>query len=240
MAKRKRRTSKGGANRRRERKDGNQSDYLKLPSDTSAFVIKDDSPKRVSILSYDVGVTHNPYADKGDFHYERTFFTHRGLGASEGTVICPKKTMGKKCPVCEHASSLAGDTAEEWEYKKQFMPKERQLWNVIDHSDKNKKEVQVWDISFHLFGKRLDVELDNADEEDDYDTFADWEDGKILKLGFEEKKFNGNSFFTVDSINFKERKEDYDESTGAVDLDSLLVLKSYDELATMFKDSPML
>ncbi|GAI40862.1 unnamed protein product, partial [marine sediment metagenome] len=118
---------------------------------------------------------------------------------------------------------------------KDLAPKERQLFNVIDTKDR-KSGVQIWEISYHLFGKPLDRAIKNSDEDDNYEKFAELNDGFSLKLGLEEGHAGKASWFEVVSINFKTRKEDYDEDIleGTTCLDDILIIKDYDELKEIF------
>lgn len=75
----------------------------------------------------------------------------------------------------------------------------------------------------------MDAELQNADEDDDFDTFPEHKGGKTLKIAWEEKSM-GNTFYDATSINFKDRKKDY-KNPKVFDLDTLLVLYTYDTLA---------
>ena len=232
----KRRTARKNAQRRAERKqDGDFLKVFKLPEGAKRFQVKTSGPKRIDVIGYDVTTGDNPYADKGDFHYERTFYTHRGIGINEDSVVCPKMTYGKPCPICEYQATLKGDEDREEEYKS-LKPKERQLWNVVDLSNAD-LGVQIWEVSYFLFGKKLDSEIANGDEDDEFEVFSDWDGGKTLKMNFEEKKFAGQTFYDVTSINFKDRSTVYDESTGAHDLDKLLICLSYGELQRLFDHS---
>jgi len=123
-----------------------------------------------------------------------------------------------------------GDEDKE-QLAKDLAPKQRQLFNVINLKDPDQK-IQLWDISYHLFGKILDARLRNSDEEDNWDQFFFLEDGLMLKVGFAEKTYAGHSFFETETIDFKPRKEDYDEEMleKVVCLDEILVPVGYNEL----------
>ena len=134
------------------------TDKLKLGKVVSFDII----PYRVSIKNHPEGV------EKGDTWFQRTFFIHKDVGPNNKTYLCPK-TVGKPCPICEEHAKLRKDPDADDETLKKLRQKERELFNVIDTSDR-KKGVQILDISVHLFGKLLEEEL-NADE--DSKCFAD-------------------------------------------------------------------
>jgi pyruvate/2-oxoglutarate dehydrogenase complex dihydrolipoamide acyltransferase (E2) component len=208
---------------------------LKLPEGVNLFSVKKGGVKRLEIVPYEVTSGANPDSQPGDLYFQRTFWTHRGVGANNDTYICPQRTAGQRCPICEERARLdkAGDTDPE--LLKDLLPKKRQLWNVYDHSDPD-RGVQVWDISYWLFGKQLFARITHADEEDEYEWFADPDDGFTLKVGFTEKQFAGNTYTEAETIDFKLRAEglDPDILDAANDLDGCLVVEDYDKLASVF------
>lgn len=212
---------------------------VKLPDGVSFFQPKKAGTYRLEIVPYEVPDNprggQNPNAQSGELHYERTYFSHRGIGADEKSYVCPARTAGKPCPICEHRKELMRDKDADEDLIKALAPKQRQLWNVYDHGDAE-KGVQIWDVSFHLFGKQLKAAVLNADEDDKYEYFADPEDGLTLRVGMEEKSFAGNSFLEAASIGFKARKEPLAKEIldAAQPLDDLLILLEHDKLKSIF------
>jgi len=220
----------------RERADkqstGYSAPYLKLPDKVTLFKAK-AGVMLLDIIPYIVG-KGNPWAEPGNLHYERTYYSHRGIGANEDSYLCARMSSKGRCPVCEHRLSLlkSADGDEDKEAAaKDLSPKQRQLFNVINLKEPD-KGVQLWDISYHLFGRLLDLRIRDSDEDDGWEKFFFLEDGFTLKVGFTEKSFAGNSFVEAETIDFKPRKEQYDdeilEETHC--LDKLLVQEPYDDL----------
>jgi len=234
MAKRRKKKNRETANTARRRAEQHQAGFertsLNLPEGVNLFRLKDDKPLRLDILPYRVG-KGNPWADEGQLHYERTYFVHRGIGAEQNTYPCLRKTLGKKCPVCEYRAKLSNNPDADEDLIKSLAPSERQIFNVIDTRDRD-KGVQIWDMAWWLFGKALDTRIRNGDEEDEYENFYELENGFTLKLGIEEHHFAGRSFYSVESIDFKSRKEDYDEDIleEVYNLDEIIKITPYDEL----------
>ena len=215
-------------------KTGFDRTSIKVPSDATFFVLDRAGTRRIDVLPYLVG-EGNPFADEGELHYERTYYIHRGVGANQDSYVCPAKTAKKPCPICEYRMKLMKSPEADEDQIKDLAPKERQLWNVIDR-EASDKGVQLWDISFHLFGKLLDTEIRNADEDEDYDTFFHLENGKTLKLGIGEKSFGGRTFCEVETISFKPRPTDYDDDVldKCHSLDDLPIVLEYDKLKAIF------
>ena len=237
MAKRKDRKKRSMASAARKRAEQHKSGFemtsLSLPEGVDLFSLKNDKAVRVDILPYEL-TESNEFADVGELHYERTYWVHRGIGAEQNSYVCLRKTRGERCPICEYRAKLMKDPDADENLIKDLAPKERQLFNVIDTMDRD-KGVQIWDISFHLFGKKLDACIRNADEDDGYERFADLEDGFTLKLGIEQKHFAGIAYYEVESIDFKNRKENYDEDIleESHNLDKILKITPYEELKSI-------
>jgi len=221
-----------------EKQGQNQfSTHLKLPAEVTLFKPKTGT-MLIDILPYTVG-EGNPNADPGQRYWTRIYYAHRGIGPNQETVICPRKTANKPCPICEHRLKLMkkGDDEDE-EMIKDLAPKERQLVNLINLKEPD-KGVQLWDVSTFLFGNALAAGLRNADEDDDWDNFFHLEGGSSLKVGFSEESFGGRSFAKAEVVYFKPRKEDYDEEIleSVLCLDELVVAPKYDTLKKLFLEA---
>ena len=222
------------ARRRAETHDsGFQKTTVKTPEGMSFLSFQTAGVKRLDVLPYTVKIG-NEFADAGDWHYEKTFFIHR-IGANGEAHVCPKRTSGKRCPICEEYDRMRMDANSDEDLMKSLKPKERQLFYVVDH-DEREKGVQIWDMSNYLFGKKLDARIRNSDEDENYDTFFDPDDGMVLKIGLEEKKFQTFSYYEVETIDFKKRKEPIDPELfeNLPSLDDLVKVEKYDKLKSIF------
>lgn len=232
-----------GRRRAEEHKTGFSSKCYNLPDGKKLFIVDKEEVKRIEIIPYIVpeDSRHNPWGRPGELHDERTYFAHRDVGIDGDMYPCLKKTFKVPCPICDFRATLLKDPDADEDAIKDLAPKERQLWNVFDHSDEE-RGVQLWDVSFHLFGKQLNYRVKNSDEEDGYEFFADPEDGMTLKVGFEEKSFGKSTFYETSTIDFKVRREALPEELfeQAMILDELLIQYEYDDLKQIFlqtKDS---
>ena len=228
---------RASARRRVETHDtGGGSNYVKLPEGTGFFQIK-AGKYRLDFMSYvckkgkgdDGG---NPYFEKGELAFERTFFVHRDVGPNGDWHLCAAKTLGLPCPICEYRAKMARDPNADEEVMKELGPKERQLWIVKDLSDPD--EVHVMEASYHLFGKQLDAKIRSGDEEDGYEFFADPVEGLTVRVNFEQS--DRGKWVEATDIEFKARREQYDEDVvdEMPDLDSVLVATPYDKLKKLF------
>ena len=212
--------------------------YLVLPENVKTFKPKKEGNYRFNIIPYVAG-TNNRDSKEGELDYEFTFWIHRiENGDNTRSIVCPKKTYGKPCPICEQVEKLSRNYAENEEEIKALKAKQRELFNIVDARDEE-QVIQVYDTSyFHGFGEMLDSRLrnfDDDDEDEDFKNFADIPGGRTLKVRFNEGSFNGNKFFAPSSIDFMERKEELDESIidSAVCLDSCLKVLSYEQIVKL-------
>ena len=218
--------------RAEERENQNSGGFkYNLPDKTEFY-----SPKRgtryLDILPYKVTVGNHPEVDKGELWYQRTILVHYDIGPEEISILCPK-TVKKPCPVCEHATQMRKNPDADDEAIKALRPKERELYNVIDH-DSDNDAPQLWDLSYHNFGKKLEEEIREGDE--DWAGFAELDGGYTLKVRFQEKSFGGNKFLEASRIDFVERDKDYDVSMldEVIDLDKILNIMDYGSLEKLF------
>lgn len=239
MAKRK---SKFGANVvadvDRRKKEGSAYGYLNLPKGLSMFK-EGEGRVRLDIIPYEVtDKSHldlNPdgggLSEVGDPWYKKPILVHRNVGADNETIVCPK-TVGKKCPICEHREQQFRDGMD----KDDVVPKAklRNLYLVIPVGHKEyDEEVHLWDISNYLFQEKLDDELG---EDPDNGIFPDLEEGKTLKIRFSEESYNKNKFYETSRIDFEERDEQYEDDLmdDSPNLDEIFTLHSYKKLQAMF------
>lgn len=216
---------------------------FKVPKGISVWKPKAGETYTVDILPFKASkrkfMQSITFADPGFEHYERTFFTHPRIGPNENAYVCSAATFDKPCFPCEYRMKLAKkDGAAEQEIKALYA-KERQLFCVWDHADKSKGP-QLWEVSFHLFGKLLDTRIKSA-KNGRYDGFyfPDAE-GKTLELTFVEKQMGTNKFSEVVSIDFMDRDEEIPEEVLAKVpcLDDLIIETPYDRLKKIFLQEP--
>jgi len=216
------------ARRWREESRGG-SNYLRLPEGLKTFSGKPGT-YRLDFMSYIAG-KGNPRAEPGEPYFERTFFVHQGIGPNQDWHLCSARTFKKPCPVCEYRAKMSADPDAEEDLIKKLAPKERQLWLVKDLMN-DPDSVLLWEVSYHLFGKYLRVKINNSDEEDGYDLFADPTEGLTMRLALQQS--DRGKWSDVGDIEFRARKRQYDPEIieEMPCLDELLVETPYDERAS--------
>jgi hypothetical protein len=214
----------------REEKRGG-SIYLKTPEGIGFFK-EEQKSYRLDFMPFIAG-KGNPRADEGEEYFERTFFVHRNIGPNQEWHLCIAKTFREPCPVCEFRAQQMADPDGDEVYIKALAPKERQLW-LVRNLQEDPKQTLLWEISYHLFGKQLRDKIINADEEDEYDYFADPADGKSVRVAFAQSD-RGKWKEAVD-IEFRQRKTSYDSDIAQEMpcLDNLLVATPYEKLKKLF------
>jgi len=235
VKRRKRRREKVSARRAVEQsRVGGGSLYLKIPSGLGVFQVK-SGRFRFDFMSYTVG-KGNPSADEGQDFYERTFWIHKGIGPDNEWHLCASKTLKKKCPVCEYRARLASSPDSDPDLELALAPKKRQLWLVKDLANAD-QGFQLWEYSFHSFGRDLYQKIDAAEDEDNYEFFADPEEGMTVRAAFAQSD-RGKWQDLVD-IEFRPRKVQYEEDliSEMPCLDEMLVETPYDRLKSLLLEA---
>lgn len=232
-----------------EHSSGFESTSLTMPKGATFFAPKKAGVYRLSIVPYTVskraGKFTQNFAEPGELYAERTFWLHRvpqpGGGNKSDGYICAKKTFkGGKCAVCDYLDRLGRDPdrdKETDELIKRMKAKERQLFNVYDHGDPD-KGVQIWDISYWLFGSYLDQKIKDADpdEMEAYQAYFHPYEGYLLKLGASEQPNPNGTHLEFSNIKFKKREALPDEILeGAYCLDEMVKAPDYKELMSVLE-----
>lgn len=243
MKKKKKSRFKGAVSRNAERqvRGISQYGYLRLPKGVNIFKEEPRTRVELDIMPYVVTCDNHPDRDeeygiavKGELWYKRPYWLHRGVGPDNQSIVCPS-SIGKPCPICEYRAQLLKEGAK-WDDDtvKALKPSMRNLYVVIPKNNKNySEEPHIWDISQFLFQDKLNEEIQ---ENEEYETFPDLEEGYTLRIRFAEGSFGSNKFAEVSRIDFIEREEPYDDSIleKIPSLDDILEILSYHTIEAMF------
>jgi hypothetical protein len=191
---------------------------------------------RLDFMMYLAGEGH-PVVEPGEPYWERSFWTHRvpTVDGRTDRYICPYKTLRRACPICEQRAELSREPGNEEEVKS-LKASLRQLWLVKDLDDEDYDGFKIWDVSQWHFGNLLKEVLDSADEDEDYDLFADPEEGLTMKIKFGPPSAQYANYREPTVISFKKRTKQYKEDIieEAPCLDDMLIIKDYNELKATF------
>jgi len=188
----------------------------------------------LNIVPYVVSIDKHPAGiSKGEIWYERRFSVHFNVGPEQKSYICPK-SIGKRCPICEYRLKLAKSKNPDEEALKELKAKDRVLYNVLLEDDKE-AGVQLWDVSFYNFTKKLEEEINEGSEELSDFAMPD-ESGKVLSVRFSEKSMGTNTFLECSRVDFKDRDEDLSDEVleSVVDLDTVLKVLPFEDLESIF------
>lgn len=209
---------------------------FKVPDGMEMFKFKEAKKYRIDVLPYKV--KSNPWADveKGDYHYERTYYVHGGMGATgQDKYCCLQKNFNKPCPICKHGAKLkAGGAAKD--VLSQFYPKERQLFVIIDR-DSDDKKLQLFETAhYKSFGEMLANKLDGADEDSPMQSFHSLDDGMYLSVKTKQDSFAGNTYYPPINIEMNPRSKPLPESLleEIPCLDDVFIELTYKELEKIF------
>ena len=92
---------------------------------------------------------------EGEFIWSVDLWTHGHVGVLEHPYVCPTKTNGEPCPICEHLQRER-DTYTKEEYSR--VSATRQTLHLIwchDNSEEEAKGVQLWQIAYYFMEKTL-------------------------------------------------------------------------------------
>jgi len=174
---------------------------------------------------------YNPQADKGEDHYERTYFVHR-LPGPDGKMqpyCCLYKNWGKVCPICK----VMNDSSTNRELAKSMWTQKRHLWLINDKPGDPKNALQVFDTNHQNQGKgfgELMIDLLNS-LDDDVDPF-DLEEGMTFRVNVKELAWEKGKYNAVTRLDLVKRKKQYspDLLESAPCLDDFLVEMSDEEI----------
>lgn len=212
---------------------GFQTTLFKVPEGLNFWTL-DSKISEIDIIPYITKVANKDLEiGVGDLHYERTFYCYNKIGVEEKKYVCSSKTFKKKDYIQEYINEKSRDPDADPEYLKSLQPKERQIFLIYDLNEK-KKGIQLWDFSFHLFGKSLDSRVENSTEKQGWDLFYFMdEDGMSLRLTSEDNPPYG---YKVTAIDFISREEPLPDKivNHKICLDDLLVEVPYEKLKNIF------
>lgn len=231
----------------KSKNNGGRYNVFNTPDGVELYKPKAGDRDIFDIIPYIVTVDNHPDKDtssfegiteeiahKGGLSYRRPYKVHKDVGADNKTVIC-LKSFGKKCPICEYRQAQL-DKGKEWEEVKYLKEKDRILYILKPvEINKAKDSFYLMDISYHLFQRKLEQEVE---EDEEYLDFPNLEGGLSLRVRWIEGSMSkkGQEYCEAGPIKFLPRDEDYDEDIldKVPCLDDILIEMSYDKMKALF------
>ena len=216
------------AKRQAKRSKRGGSSTVKAADGIGFFKPIEEGSQTLSIVNFTVGKNRALLSniDPGDPYYKASFKRHRDVGPEDKMVVCPS-TFGKRCPVCEEYTVQKSSSDAEYDDFKGLRPSERDVFLVI-HKDK----LYLMEMPFYWFGKLLDNELQEDDDEDG--LFFLPGDNIDVRVTWETDSFGTKAV----AIRFKKRKTELDEDLIAqaqeIDLGDCVIESSYANIECMF------
>lgn len=223
-----------------ERESGFSTTTLKLPEGLK-FWKPELGMNTVDIVGYKTGVGNPACPDVGVIWYERTYWRYGDIGPEKKPYIAVGKTFAKPDPIQDWLKRAALDGTQDKKYLDSLKPKQRQLFLVYDRKHPE-AGIQLWDFSYHNFGKTLLDVIQASPEERgwDYFYFNDLR-GFTLDLTITSKSMGvGSPFKEVSNINFIGRREPLPPHIAEHPycLDNFLIETPYDVLWRAFHNLP--
>ena len=139
---------------------------------------------RINIIPYVIKSKDHPLVkagkrEVGDLDVRLDIWAHKYLGPVNADVICPKKTYGKPCPVCEEVRRLYDEGKKD--DAKKLNASRRTLLNVQPIIQGEAEDLKYWEVSHFLFMKELIEEAHECSEGKDIVPFGDIGDKEYRK-----------------------------------------------------------
>jgi len=220
----------------KKKKSFDAIDFKKV-GDVKFYKMK-ESFNTIDIVPFVIKSKDHPlvYAGKkkvGDVCYNLNVWTHSKVGPGNLTVICPKKTYGKPCPICDVASEYYKQGAEKKKEYDATKAKNICYYNIIDcdHPDEGLK---VWNVSFYLFEEDMVDKALNGQKDGTIITFPDPKNGYTIEFRGIKQSGGGYNYTKGTDFTFTKREENLEKwMKKAVSFDEFITVLSADQLEAL-------
>jgi len=221
---------------------GSIFDMSKMPKDVRFWKPEKGITHIIDIIPWFATVDINKSLRKGDYLYTFDYWVHRNIGVNKVSYICPSKTHGDNCPICEYiAKRLSEGRLSDKEYKSLPHPKRRTTYNVWVHTNEEEenKGIQIWDVP-HFFFEEAVVTLSENPRGGGQDIpFSSvFEDGKSIAFIIKQSgSFIGAGGKAYDAFDYKgHRFIDREEELPDEIVDAAIPLEAYVDLHPSYKE----
>ena len=190
---------------------------------------------RYDVIPYYVGSQH-PILEAGNPDYKLDIWVHRNIGANEDTILCLAKTYNSECPICE---LIRAAKAAPEEYPDVDTDNIRAIriciYNVISLDKGEERVIKLFQMAHFIMEKHI-VAISKDEETGEEVHYVDPEIGKSIIF---ERKGEGRNNTQYFGYRFGNRVQPYkmDIMNKAFQLDELLAIPTYDEVAAILRGS---
>lgn len=222
------------------------SSYLDLPENVRLLKLPDDRP----FITLDVIPFLSDHGGETRLLSDVKYSLHKNIGLPNArSYICPRKTFGKPCPICDAMFKLDFNDPDERAIRNEIRPKERLLYFVrwLDGPEETKQTLFILDQSDFVFGDLIKNKLMARDRNDPVEAkwtrFPDLMEGFMLKISLRAEEFRRSKYIKPVGIDFKPRSYQYASTpeeeeaflSTVPDLYKCLHVLPYDELNAIFQ-----
>lgn len=196
-----------------------------------------EGTNKLDIVPYKVKSKKHPLVHArslkvGDLDYVMDVWIHTFVGAKKDSVVCPKRTYGLPCPLCDRAKEFY-DMGDKDSYGK-VKAKRRCYYSVIDRMGEDAK-IKLFDASYEWFEKEMCDEARNSEPSAD---FAPADTGKRIKFRASPETSmtpdkNGKFPLKPKSFQFLDRESIEDKMKDAFPLDEAMKIMDYDQIKAL-------
>ena len=168
----------------------------------------------------------------GDWDYVLDVWVHRNIGPSEATMLCLKKTYGKKCAHCDAQAALYEEGKEE--EAKRIKATRRCYYNVQPWTTSGMADhCEIFNVSHYLFTKELMEEANACADGTGVVEFANIDDGKLIECRGAEESSGAQKCTKFKSFKFHDRREEIPDEVlaSAISMDDFLKVPTLAEQA---------
>lgn len=177
--------------------------------------------------------------------YKLDLFIHKGIGPTKKNVVCPNRTYGKKCPICEEHDRIRNSEEFkdlDWNDKKlkdavgHLRPSQKSFFVVVDLNDDDK--IKLFEYSHYWFTKNLlnAIKKKSKRQQILLQDFTD--EGFSVAFEFDESTFDDKKPGPVTQFEFEQREKGAGYTEEDVDdapkLDAMVKLLKYSEIESIF------
>lgn len=193
----------------------------------------------INILPWKVGGSKHPLVKSGEmkpgmWDYVLDVWVHRNIGPDKGSYLCPKKTYGKSCPICDEASRLADNEGTQAAAGMWASRRSVYLVQEVDEKGRGGNEPLIFETSHNTFTKDLVDESTACMRGQGVVDYANpGPDGRVVSFRVgEDTMGGGRTYKLAKSFSFNKRQEEIPDEVleACPSLDEMLVVPTPEQL----------